>query len=209
MRPAVRHWGTASGRCFVWEQAIVFLIAREHKRWTFYFASALSIAIIAAGCVAPSRQSRSLAVPPGPSEPNFVTEAVAGEELSSASARGKYVALFFFCGCRLCCDTAVHLDRLRPGLRKGVIWGISELNPADVRSFSHATGVRFPLASDANARIRQAYGVEHCPAVVLMDPKGHPCERWDSGGADNPISLVDSVLWRVLKTSGLGERARG
>jgi len=58
-----------------------------------------------------------------------------------------------------------------------MVWGISELNPADIRAFHRRTGVRFPLASDANARIRQAFAVEHCPTVALVDPDGRLGER--------------------------------
>jgi peroxiredoxin len=80
--------------------------------------------------------------------------------------------VLFFCGCVACRETAKQLDSPTGPVADAAIWGISDPNPADVRYYARETRVRFPLASDANSRIRQV-NVPALEPIVVPQEKGY------------------------------------
>jgi peroxiredoxin len=135
--------------------------------------------------------------------PDLVVTAVSGEPLRLADTRGEPVALFFFCGCHPCREVAGHLDHLAARLRHGRIWGLSEMSPADIRVFARDTVRSFPLASDPGGDGKQAFGVVHCPTVILVDPWGRVRDKWSPRAKGRPDTITGSRLRHMLEAGGV------
>jgi peroxiredoxin len=163
---------------------------------------AISMAVLGSGCAARHARGRSSKIPMGPVAPNFVARAASGGTLRLTNARGRWLALFFFCGCQSCKETASHLACLARRLRSGSVWAVTELNPADVRSFARTTRMRFPVILDPDASVKQAFAVERCPTVVLVNKEGTIESRWSTGAAGELGRITTSVLWRTLEAQG-------
>jgi peroxiredoxin Q/BCP len=105
----------------------------------------------------------SAALEVGRPAPDFELLADTGEPLKLSSLRGRKVVLYFYPrantpGCtREACDFRDHLPRLS---RKGaVVLGISPDKPATQAKFKEKYQLPFPLLSDPDHKVAQAYGV--------------------------------------------------
>jgi peroxiredoxin Q/BCP len=105
----------------------------------------------------------SAALEVGRPAPDFELLADTGEPLKLSSLRGRKVVLYFYPrantpGCtREACDFRDHLPRLS---RKGaVVLGISPDKPATQAKFKEKYHLPFPLLSDPDHKVAQAYGV--------------------------------------------------
>src|SRR2546430_1367034 len=88
------------------------------------------LALLASGWLVWRMSHVSSASPSREAAPDFATTSLSGQHISLAEARGRWVGLFFFCGCQSCRQAAAVLDRLAKRLTAGTIWGITELPPA-------------------------------------------------------------------------------
>jgi len=99
----------------------------------------------------------------GEKAPDFSLPTGDGKVLSLKDFRGKKVVLYFYPkddtpGCtREACSFEENLDAVR---KKGaVIIGVSADSPDSHQKFSKKYGLSFPLVSDENKNIVEAYGV--------------------------------------------------
>jgi peroxiredoxin len=126
--------------------------------------------------------------------------AITGEELSLADVQNRHLALFFFCGCARCVRTASDLNRFLRRSRSTAVWGFSEMNAADIGSFAREAKTDFPLAPDANASFKQAFTVDHCPTILLVDPDGRVHRRWSADSAGKRGRATASEFLCALET---------
>jgi peroxiredoxin len=113
--------------------------------------------------------------------PPFKLTGAGGENysLDAALARGPLLAAFFKVSCPVCQFTFPFLDRLyRQFLAAGAagvqVWGISQDNAANTKTFAKDWGITFPLLIDEEPyETSQAYGLTHVPSLFLIAPDGH------------------------------------
>lgn len=109
----------------------------------------------------PAKAAKSLAV--GALAPDFTLESDSGQRVSLKSLRGKTVVLYFYPkdmtpGCtQQACD---FTSRQAQFARKGaVILGVSKDSVASHGKFRDKHKLSFPLLSDADGKVCEAYGV--------------------------------------------------
>jgi peroxiredoxin len=153
--------------------------------------SVAALALIGTGCLGSHVPSPPLRPPSVPAAPALTATAVSGECLSLAAARGRWPMLFFFCGCDRCVQAASELNRFLQGSRRRVVWGFTEMNAADICLFARKAGVHFPLATDRESNWRQQFAVDHCPAIVLVNPDGRIQGRWKGTEGRSHATLAD------------------
>lgn len=99
---------------------------------------------------------------PGTAAPDFTLSDQDGAPVSLADLRGRRVVLFFYPaamtpGCtREACD---FRDSLEPLQAAGIdVFGISRDEPAKLREFRDRDGLTYPLLSDPDHAVHEAYG---------------------------------------------------
>jgi peroxiredoxin len=202
VRSMLELWRTTQMPYKTSEQLQTKLLGRTRDYSMAILALAVSLVMLASGCAARRPLGRSQEILSLPVAPIFVAREASGGTLRLTDARGRWLALFFFCGCQPCKETAFHLADLARRLRGGTVWAVTELSPADVRSFARATGMCFPVALDPGASVKQAFAVEHCPTVVLVNQEGKVESRWSTGAARQHGQITTSALWRTLEARG-------
>jgi len=116
----------------------------------------------------------------GKKAPPFQLTATDGKiySLAAALANGPLLAVFFKVSCPVCQYTFPFLDRMyRQFLTAGAaglqIWGVSQDNAQNSKSFAKDWGVTFPLLIDDEPyETSQAYGLAHVPSLFLIAPDG-------------------------------------
>jgi peroxiredoxin Q/BCP len=99
---------------------------------------------------------------PGSDAPDFTLPDADGKDVSLSSLRGDRVVVYFYPaamtpGCtKQACDFRDSLDSLAAAGIK--VLGISPDSPAKLAKFRDRDGLTFPLLSDANREVLQAYG---------------------------------------------------
>ncbi|MER7502359.1 thioredoxin-dependent thiol peroxidase [Nonomuraea pusilla] len=99
---------------------------------------------------------------PGDAAPEFTLPAADGSTVSLADLRGKRVILYFYPaamtpGCtKQACDFRDNLGRLTD--EGFVVLGVSKDKPAKLVKFAERDHLTFPLLSDPELAVHQAYG---------------------------------------------------
>jgi peroxiredoxin Q/BCP len=100
---------------------------------------------------------------PGDAAPDFILPAADGTSVSLDAYRGQRVILYFYPaamtpGCtKQACDFRDSLDALNAA---GVtVLGVSKDTPAKLAKFAERDALTFPLLSDTDLAVHQAYGV--------------------------------------------------
>ncbi|SEM18234.1 thioredoxin-dependent thiol peroxidase [Nonomuraea pusilla] len=99
---------------------------------------------------------------PGDAAPEFTLPAADGSAVSLADLRGKRVILYFYPaamtpGCtKQACDFRDNLGRLTD--EGFVVLGVSKDKPAKLVKFAERDHLTFPLLSDPELAVHQAYG---------------------------------------------------
>lgn len=112
---------------------------------------------------------------PGQSAPNFQLKNLAGQTVSLSDYRGKNVLLNFWASWCLPCKQEVanleKLSKLNP--EKLVVLGLAVDDHAeDVSKFITDYQVSFPIALDADSKVKDKYGVTGFPESYFIDREG-------------------------------------
>jgi thioredoxin-dependent peroxiredoxin len=100
---------------------------------------------------------------PGDTAPAFALEDADGARVSLEDYRGRNVVVYFYPkaatpGCTTeACDFRDNLSSLAAAGYS--VLGVSPDEVADIRAFSEAEGLTFPLLADTDAAVAQAWGV--------------------------------------------------
>jgi DNA-binding beta-propeller fold protein YncE/cytochrome oxidase Cu insertion factor (SCO1/SenC/PrrC family) len=179
----------------------------------------LSVALIAAAlfCVLPSSEAPSahaMAAPQGVKQRPRAAELDGGVDwfntdnpVKLADLKGRIVLLDFW---TLCCINCIHtlpdlakLEARYPGIL--VVIGVhspkfeNEKKSASVFKAILRYDIRHPVINDADRKIWKAYGVDHWPTLVLIDPDGN---FWGSAKGEGNLDLVDKNIRDIIKLYG-------
>lgn len=113
----------------------------------------------------------------GTTTPPFSLQTTDGRTHSTDAARerGPLLVAFFKVSCPTCQYALPFIERLHQQfLKQGIqVWGISQDDARDSRSFIKEYGLTFPvLINDYPYEVADAYGIRHVPTLFLMDRKG-------------------------------------
>jgi len=116
----------------------------------------------------------------GQPAPDFVLPVVlngqVGEKVQLSQLSGKAVVLSFWASwCGPCRAEAPSVDRLSRRLEdKGVkVLGINTSDDPDKAiAFARQKGLSFPIVSDEDGKVSQAFGVSSLPTIVVVDKNG-------------------------------------
>lgn len=136
--------------------------------------------------------------------PDFELSSVDGTafRLSEHTARGPVMLAFYKGACPTCQMTFPFIERLFEGFGPRVhpaIWGISQDEAEETRSFARRFGLRFPvLVDDHPYPVSSDYELHYVPTVYLIDRKGR-IELADFGfskAALNRVAEAFSAHWK-------------
>jgi peroxiredoxin Q/BCP len=137
--------------------------------------------------------------------PDFTLPADDGSDISLGSLRGKRVILYFYpkdntSGCTTqACDLRDHHSVIET--QGGVVIGVSPDSPSSHVKFRDKYQLNFPLLSDEDHRVAEAYG-------VWKEKSMYGRKYW---GVERSTFIIDEkgvVLeaWRKVKPKGHAER---
>ena len=160
---------------------------------------AVTIGLLAAGCVPETLMSDWVRVEPRVAAPGFTLPTLDGGSVALSDYRGKIVLLEFWatwCGpCRMSMPSleAVYRKYRDQGV---VALFINVEEPADhVRRWA---GRRFtaPILLDEDGRVAQRYGVEGIPRLFVIDQDGRLAYAHEGygGGLEHSLSMVIQEL---------------
>jgi peroxiredoxin len=112
----------------------------------------------------------------GRAAPDFLPSVQAGAKLPRISGlKGQVVVIDFFATwCGPCIEALPHIEEMHQKLRnKGVVvLGVSRESPSIVAHAAERFHLSYPLASDDNDSVDDAYQVFALPTMVVIDRKG-------------------------------------
>jgi peroxiredoxin len=114
----------------------------------------------------------------GSTAPDFALQTAAGDRamrLNDALHSGPVVLAFYKASCPTCQFTFPFLQRIYAEGKSGrlTLWGISQDEPDETRSFAARYGIAFPLLIDDHPyAVSSAYGVEFVPAIFIVAADG-------------------------------------
>lgn len=179
--------------------------AIDGRLWVFACTLA---ALLSAGSVVVLRARAGSSVPVaakvGLRAPAFSLQVVGrpSERISLYDLRGRPAVLIFSCGCTSCYNCALALAAIAPRLKGvqpiGIMMNPGTYAPARVRDFREATGFRWPLLMDSNARTTLEYHSSECPRVWLIDRAGtiRYCNRSSS---ETPDQIAQELMVAYYK----------
>ena len=141
---------------------------------------------------------------PGDAAPDFTLLDANGAEVSLADSRGRKVLVYFYPKADTpgCTKQACGLRDALPDLGDAVVVGISPDKPAALAKFDTKYGLGFPLLSDPDHAVAEAYGVWGekknygrtymgiIRSAFLVDEEGRIEEAWYKiSPADTPTKL--------------------
>jgi hypothetical protein len=137
----------------------------------------------------------------GRAAPIFTMADVEGKRCSLADFRGRRVALFFFCGCSSCAETATEWGRLQRGgalEKKGrqtpMTVVVYEGDAEPLRALATAAGLhpaQTVLLPHPEKTVSREYGAEPCPRVFVLDANG--VIRYTNDGKDDAPRKVPAM----------------
>jgi len=160
------------------------------------------------GCVAATPSFAALK--PGDAAPEFTLPAADGSAVSLDDYRGKRVILYFYPaamtpGCtKQACDFRDSLSRLTA--EGFVVLGVSKDKPAKLVKFAERDALTFPLLSDPELTVHQAYGaygakklygkevVGVIRSTFVIDEKGKIAEARYNVKAAHTTTFIEKAL---------------
>ena len=129
---------------------------------------------------------------PGDAAPDFTLLDAGGEEVPLSSFRGRKVLVYFYPKADTpgCTKQACGLRDALPDIGDAAVLGISPDKPAALAKFDTKYGLGFPLLSDPDHAVAEAYGVWTEKSMYgrtymgilrssfLIDEKGKVAEAW-------------------------------
>lgn len=118
------------------------------------------------------------AVATGKRAPTFSLTDVDGKRCALAEAlkQGPVLLAFFKISCPVCQFTFPFLERLHQAVKSNDslrIWGISQNDAEETRSFARDYNCTFPLLMDAAGYpVSNQYGLTTVPTLILVQPDG-------------------------------------
>jgi peroxiredoxin len=96
--------------------------------------------------------------------------------LADAIASGPVALVFYKSGCPTCQFTFPYLQKifaLAGKTARWTLWGISEDDAGETRSFALENGITFDLLIDEHPyAVSSAYGLQFVPGIFLIQPDG-------------------------------------
>ena len=138
---------------------------------------------------------------PGDPAPSFTLPTDGGGSLSSASLAGKPYVLYFYPkdntpGCTTeACDFRDNLSRISAA--GATVLGVSKDSPKSHDNFKSKYSLNFPLLSDADLSLHQAYGAYGHKKMYGRDVEGTIRSTFLVDGAG-----VVRAVWRGVKVKG-------
>jgi thioredoxin-dependent peroxiredoxin len=145
-----------------------------------------------------------MALSPGDPAPDFTLPDASGEDLALSGFRGRKVLVYFYPKADTpgCTKQACGLRDALPELGGVAVVGISPDKPAALAKFDTKYGLGFPLLSDADHAVAEAYGVWGekknygrtymgiIRSAFLVDEEGRIEQAWPKiSPADTPTKL--------------------
>jgi peroxiredoxin len=115
-------------------------------------------------------------LPIGAQAPDFTLTGLDGRShrLTEALGRGPVVLAFYKGHCPTCQFTFPYIQKIVGGAGKDkswTIWGISQDDATETRSFAERYGITFDLLiDDYPYAVSSAYGLEFVPAIFIVQP---------------------------------------
>lgn len=104
---------------------------------------------------------------------DFVLQSTDGQTRSSAEARSTGLLLYAIYKkvCGTCQLTFPFLQRFASQYAGSgfQIWGVSQENPSDTRTFAESYGVTFPQLVDEDLEVTERHGLLTVPGIYLVD----------------------------------------
>ncbi len=130
--------------------------------------------------------------------PDFVLEDLNGERAQLSQMLGTPVILnFFHTGCTWCRAMIPQLDEVYDRYTEldvtmlGI--AVGEDTPETVRAFLHEQDINIFTGVDTSRSIREAYGLERAPTVVLIDREGR-VQHVYQGSSEQLAGIVDQAV---------------
>ena len=160
---------------------------------------------------------------PGSAVPDFDMAASGGRRVSLGSLRGQPFVLYFYpkastsgCTKEACEFEAALADLQKEGIS---VIGVSRDGMPALEKFAADHGLTFPLASDGDGHVTEAYGVwveksmygrkymgiER--ATFLVDATGHLLQAWRKVKVTNHVTAVRKAIATLLLQAGTGHQA--
>jgi thioredoxin-dependent peroxiredoxin len=145
-----------------------------------------------------------MAVSPGDPAPDFTLPDASGEDVALSGLRGRKVLVYFYPKADTpgCTKQACGLRDALPELGDTAVIGISPDKPAALAKFDTKYGLGFPLLSDVDHAVAEAYGVWGekknygrtymgiIRSAFLVDEEGRIEQAWPKiSPADTPTKL--------------------
>jgi peroxiredoxin Q/BCP len=145
-----------------------------------------------------------MALSPGDPAPDFTLPDASGEDVALASFRGRKVLVYFYPKADTpgCTKQACGLRDALPELGDAAVVGISPDKPAALARFDTKYGLGFPLLSDVDHAVAEAYGswgekknygrtyMGIIRSAFLVDEEGRIEQAWPKiSPADTPTKL--------------------
>jgi thioredoxin-dependent peroxiredoxin len=154
---------------------------------------------------------------PGDKAPDFTLLDQNGEDVSLSSLRGRHVLVYFYPKADTpgCTKQACGLNEILGDIGDTAVIGISPDKPTKQLKFAEKYGLGFPLLSDPDHEVAEAFavwkeksmygrkymGIER--SAFLIDPDGTVAEAWYKISAvDTPKNLLAALA------AGVGYRVR-
>ncbi len=184
---------------------------RPGKRGRLWGFLVLAAAVVVAGAVLATHMWTGGTVGDGDLAPPFTLEEAGGKEVSLSDFRGRPLVVVFFRTflCAPCKKQIRDLQRAYPDIQRmrAEVVVISAESPEQNQAGKEEMGFKFPILSDSDHAVGEAYGVFNllgdnleAPAVFVLDGQGRI--RWKYVGrdvADRPP--VGRVLAELRKAS--------
>lgn len=157
---------------------------------------------------------------PGSAVPDFNMPATAGRTVSLNGLRGQSFVLYFYPKANTsgCTKEACEFEAALADLHKdGVaVIGVSRDGMPALEKFAADHGLTFPLASDSDGHVTEAYGVwveksmygrtymgiER--ATFLVDATGHLVQAWRKVKVTNHVAAVRKAITALQLQAGTG-----
>jgi len=113
--------------------------------------------------------------------------------------QGKYVLIEFWATwCSACKRTLPKMNHFQGKFGDELaIVGISDEDEETVRKFIKQKGVKYPIAIDTQARMKNALGVYGIPHVIILEPGGYVI--WEGFPLLKGYELTDDIIERILE----------